>query len=576
MPRAEVAMLAAWHAAFVVGLGILVLLHAALGRPLSPMEAGALLVIALPGLAGLGLMLRDQASDRLGLVLVWGLTAAIVLALTGGASGLMSALSLMPLLAGVLLARPGLSRRLVLAGAAASITAVMAGLLASRYIAAPAPGTLWEGVPMLVLVILMALGALLIGWHRREAALERALGSLSRLEALMAGQPGLTVVLDASGHLHAAYGTAPPGLDVGALFDDGLIAAVHAPDRQGLVEALAAASAGLQVRQALFAPRVALDRRVQFLVRALGDEEGRLIATLTDATLQHARELTLEAERSEALSDSAGKTRFLANMSHELRTPLNAVLGFSDMMRQRLFGPLPDKYVEHASAIHEAGTHLLDLINDVLDVSKIEARRYELNRERFDAREAITAAMTLIRVSAADKGVELAGVLPPEPLMVDADRRALKQVTLNLLSNAVKFTPRGGHVSVSAQAIGPYLELVVADTGVGIAPEDVARLGQPFVQVGREDQRSLGTGLGLSLVRALAELHQGRMTIESTLGEGTAVTVRLPVVEVARIPIPEDAKDKVVSLDALDRRGLRGPTDAGTGERSGSTDGEGA
>jgi cell cycle sensor histidine kinase DivJ len=169
----------------------------------------------------------------------------------------------------------------------------------------------------------------------------------------------------------------------------------------------------------------------------------RLIAQAFDGTPQFARESGLESARAEAEAQNAGKTRFLANMSHELRTPLNAVLGFSDIMRQRLFGPLPDRYADYADSIHEAGGHLLDLINDVLDVSKIEAERYELSIERFDAREAVSAAIALVRLSATDKGVELNGVLPVEPLMVEADQRALKQMTLNLLSNAIKFTPPG-------------------------------------------------------------------------------------------------------------------------------------
>ncbi|HAF80633.1 MAG TPA: sensor histidine kinase, partial [Brevundimonas sp.] len=217
------------------------------------------------------------------------------------------------------------------------------------------------------------------------------------------------------------------------------------------------------------------------------------------------------------------------NMSHELRTPLNAVIGFADIMRQRLFGPLPDRYADYAESIHQAGGHLLDLINDVLDLSKIEAERYELALDRFDARDPVSAAVALIRPQADEKGVHLAPVLPPHPLEVEADARALKQMALNLLSNAVKFTPAGGSVTLTLDGIGPYLELVVSDTGVGIAPEDLQRLGRPFEQAGGADQKAQGTGLGLSLVRSLAELHGGRLTIDSTLGEGVAAMVRLPV-----------------------------------------------
>jgi len=162
-------------------------------------------------------------------------------------------------------------------------------------------------------------------------------------------------------------------------------------------------------------------------------------------------------------------------------------------------------------------------------MSKIEAAKYELVREDLDAREPISAALRLMRLQADDVGVQLRGVLPSQPLDVLADRRALKQIVLNLISNALKFTPAGGLVTVSMSALAGALELTVADTGLGIAEEDLARLGRPFEQAGTAGQQARGTGLGLSLVRAFAELHGGEMAIESRLGEGTAVTVRLPV-----------------------------------------------
>ncbi|MBS0331368.1 MAG: HAMP domain-containing histidine kinase, partial [Proteobacteria bacterium] len=226
---------------------------------------------------------------------------------------------------------------------------------------------------------------------------------------------------------------------------------------------------------------------------------------------------------------NAGKSRFLANVSHQLRTPLNAIMGFSDIMRQRLFGPMSERYAEYADLIHESGAHLLELINDVLDMSKIEAERFELARESFDARDAIAAVLRLMRGQAERAGISLKGDLAPGSMEADADRRAVKQIAFNLVANALKFTPRGGTVTISARPEGEVLRIVVADTGVGISPEDLERLGRPFEQAGDPEQKAAGAGLGLSLVRAFARLHGGEMTMESTLGEGTTVTVRLPV-----------------------------------------------
>jgi signal transduction histidine kinase len=253
------------------------------------------------------------------------------------------------------------------------------------------------------------------------------------------------------------------------------------------------------------------------------------------AELREARAAQAAAE-----ADAKAKMRFLANMSHELRTPLNAIMGFSDIMRTRLFGDLPPRYGDYPELIHESGRHLLDLINDVLDMSKIEADRYELARETFDAREPVSAALRILQIQAHEARVQLRGVLPPSELDVTADRRAVKQIVLNLVANALKFTPAPGSVTVTLQAVEGALELVVADTGVGIAPEDLARLGQPFEQAGDAVSRTGGTGLGLSLVNAFAKLHGGDMTLESRLGEGTAVTVRLPVL-CATVEGPGDA-----------------------------------
>lgn len=531
-PTSDRPSLAAWHAGWAVAAALLALGGRWIGGIDGPLFYGVLAMV-VPGLSGLALLRRDGPDERMVLLAIWGLAVLLAAALSGGLTGPLSGFVFLPLAAGIALGGP----RPVQAGAFAVGVAALAGMLSAWVNPGPHLPTL-AAISALLTAAAAAL-AVRLSWRQREARLTAAEAETSRVETLLAAQPGLTLVLEPSGRVLAAYGAPPVSLPVDPLFESGLVAAVHAPDRPRLLDAIERAMKGHD-GAALFAPRMALDRRVQLIVRRLEDPSGpRLIAQVFDATAQYARELGLEIARSEAESREAGKTRFLANMSHELRTPLNAVLGFSDIMRQRIFGPLPDRYGEYAENIHQAGGHLLDLINDVLDVTKIEAERYALTLERFDAREVVSAAMALVRVNADDKGVSLSSVLPGDPVEVSADKRALKQITLNLLSNAVKFTPKGGSITVTVEAIGPYLEVVVADTGVGIAPEDVRRLGRPFEQAGEMEQRRQGTGLGLSLVRAFAELHGGRMSIDSTLGEGTAVTVRLPVAMIARAPAPE-------------------------------------
>ena len=523
--------LAAWHAGWAVAAALLTLGARWLGGVEGPVFYGVLAMV-VPGVTGLALLQRDGPAERMTLLGLWGLAAVVAASLSGGLTGPLAGFVFLPLTAG--LALGGVRR--VQAGALAVGFAALAGLF-SALLAGPGPHLPVLAAISAALTAGAAALAVRLSWRQGEARLAAAEGEAAKVERLLAAQPGLTLVLERSGRVLAAYGAPPSSLPVDPLFEQGLVAAVHAPDRPRLLAAIDKALQGHDAATT-FAPRLALDRRVQLILRRLdepGHEAPRLIAQAFDGTGQYVRELALETARAEAEAREAGKTRFLANMSHELRTPLNAVLGFSDIMRQRLFGPMPDRYAAYVDNIHEAGGHLLDLINDVLDVSKIEAERYVLTLERFDARELVSAAIALVRVTAEDKGVLLTGVLPAEPVDVSADKRAVRQIALNLLSNAVKFTPPGGTVTVTVEAVGPYLEIVVADTGVGIAPEDVRRLGRPFEQAGAIEQRRQGTGLGLSLVRAFAELHGGRMSIESTLGEGTAVTVRLPVAQVARV-----------------------------------------
>jgi len=266
-----------------------------------------------------------------------------------------------------------------------------------------------------------------------------------------------------------------------------------------------------------------------------GEPAFEMVAILRDVTAQMEQETALRSERDAALAEARGKAQFLANMSHELRTPLNAIIGFSEIMTTEMFGALGNpRYTEYANHIRESGEHLRDLINDVLDVSKIEAGRYALELERVSVPTMFEETLKLVSVTAKAHKVTLDVQFPEGLPRVSADRRAVKQMLLNLLSNAIKFTREGGTVTAAARVDRGQMVIEVRDTGHGISKADLARLAQPYEQVDRrrgesESAADKGTGLGLSLVKAFAGLHGGRLEFESAEGEGTTVRVRLPL-----------------------------------------------
>jgi signal transduction histidine kinase len=253
-------------------------------------------------------------------------------------------------------------------------------------------------------------------------------------------------------------------------------------------------------------------------------------ATQSALAIQNARLFRELADKSHQLEvASQHKSEFLANMSHELRTPLNAVIGFSEVLGERMFGELNEKQDEYLKDIHASGQHLLSLINDILDLSKIEAGRMELEVTDFDLPMAIDNAMTLIRERAARRSIALHTTVDDRLGQVQADERKIRQVLLNLLSNAIKFTPEGGRIDVHAIPRDGMVEVSVSDTGVGIAPEDQEAVFEEFKQVGTADKKVEGTGLGLALSRKFIELHGGKIWVESQVGDGSTFTFTVPV-----------------------------------------------
>ncbi len=275
----------------------------------------------------------------------------------------------------------------------------------------------------------------------------------------------------------------------------------------------------------------------------LTDSERRLMATIHDLSLarkaeaertEEALELNekYSAEKERAEAANLTKSEFLANMSHELRTPLNAIIGFSDIMQSGMFGAVGDpRYQEYVKDIYSSGNYLLGVINDILDMSKIEAKRFSLDLEPVDLCPLITEAVRVVAVSAGEKNIELITRIH-DCMAVHADRRAIKQILLNLLSNAVKFTGNDGRITVRARKAGGALALTIEDTGCGIPRKALRKLGQPFEQVQNQLTKSHnGSGLGLAISRSLTELHGGALKIRSREGVGTIVSVRIPMAD---------------------------------------------
>ena len=257
-------------------------------------------------------------------------------------------------------------------------------------------------------------------------------------------------------------------------------------------------------------------------INAMNDELGRLYKEL-EAASRH-------------------KTQFLANMSHELRTPLNAIIGFSQVLREKMFGELNEKQADYLDDILSSGQHLLNLINDILDLSKVEAGRMELQASAFPLAEVVENSLSMVRERATRQGVALLTHVDPSVGLLDADERKIKQILFNLLSNAVKFTPDGGQVTLAARTVDDSVEIAVADTGVGIGAEEQARIFDEFYQVGPGTTQE-GTGLGLALTRRLVELHHGQLRVESAPGEGSTFTVVLPL----RQPEPESQAPRTLA-----------------------------
>lgn len=488
--------------------------------------------LAIPALVSLVLMpVLHQAWTQIVLLGLW-TGFAVIATMVGGIFPLGITFLCIPAIA-MLFTRERVVEALVLAVLALAATWVSRDFFGEG--ASPLSETAIGLVAMLGTAGTLALivATMISGTQTRDADVNMSAGGT--FGAIAAGVVGGLLKFDADGRLTGANAEAHDQFDLNRVSEE-----------IGLSQLAGGGEAGTQISEAAEMARqsgVAQIARIALPVSDRPDQtydmtltpqaDGGLILHVLDRTADAARIEALRRTRTVAEREAHEKTLFFAGVSHELRTPLNAIIGFSDMMRSRLFGPLPSKYAEYADLIHDSGQYMLDLIGDVLDLSKVETGKYVLVPDTFDMTDVIRSSVKMIRPSADSADVRIELDLPEEDdMLITADRKAVRQILLNLLSNAVKFSPKGGRVDIGAQQDGGVTIITVSDQGPGMSEQELARIGEPFVQgKAAQNVEARGSGLGLSLVTQLAELHGGRFEVESKIDEGTTASVSLPSIE---------------------------------------------
>ena len=376
----------------------------------------------------------------------------------------------------------------------------------------------------------------------------------NRYQLLVGNMTDVIVRCSKGGSVIFASPAAEPlfGIPITELAGKELFECVHVADRPAFLATLADAARSGDVRSLEFRIQrnVGAGRPGQFVwvemqCRPLecapagrGETDQDVVAVLRDVSERKTQEEALETARSESERASAARSHFVATIGHELRTPLNAIIGFSDMLTNSALKISASDQIEYAKLINGSGRHLLSVVDGMLDVSKIEAGHFALVQEQFLPGPTIENCVDLLALQAREEGIELRMRLAENLPEIGADKRAFSQILINLITNAVKFTPRGGCVTIGASCDGPRLVMTVEDTGVGIEQDDLVRLGEAFFQARScHNRRPDGSGLGLSIVKGLVKLHDGQIDIRSRVGEGTRVTVRLPIAQFGdRIP----------------------------------------
>ena len=456
------------------------------------------------------------------------------------------------------------SRRAAITASLIAVFSVFA-IAALNGFGVPAPGASWPvgvAMPVFAVMAIAHAAAQALAHARLDADRQAQIDARGAQDrSLLHAIDDLVTWHDCNGHVLKANAAAMKlvGAPSCSLQGRGLFARVHVSDRPAFLKAISDAAASPEPIVVQFRLRAgeegdgavrrsrgqgrgphAPEARVIWVeMRAHRVEGGAgrdrtgcaVVAVTRDISEHRRRAEELEEARAAAECADRSKGRFLATVSHELRTPLNAIIGFSEILASDTLVRADDaRRKEYAQIIHDSGQHLLGVVNTLLDLSKIESGKFEFVAEPLDLGELASASCDLMQLKAAQAGLTLARDIAREMPELVADRRACRQIFINLLSNAVKFTPRGGCVTVSVRRESHRVLLIVADTGIGIAEEDLPKVGDPFFQAGSHyDRAHEGTGLGLSVVRGLVGLHRGTLTIESAPGEGTAVTVSLPL-----------------------------------------------
>jgi cell cycle sensor histidine kinase DivJ len=419
----------------------------------------------------------------------------------------------------------------------------------------------------------LAYAASLVCAGERIHAMRLALSDVSRAryDSLTRVVGDLVLHIDRSGAVVQSLGGADLlGLAARELVGRGLFERIHVADRPAFLKAVSDAASGERIVSAQVRVRGEgaceasgfgwVDLRARRVEAAMAGRDGRALeyvtAVLRDVTALRDHAAQMEEAQRETQRMGEWQDRFLANVSHELRTPLNAIIGFSEILASETLAPAePAKRAEYAGIINQSGQHLLAVVNSILDISKIEAGSFNLLPEAFELRPLVDQVCDIVRLKAQETDVDVSRDVPAHLGELVADKRALKQILINLVSNAVKFTPSGGRVLIRVRPEGASLAIAISDTGIGIVQADLGRLGDPFFQAGANYDRPYeGTGLGLSVVRGLVGLHGGAITLESAPGEGTCVTVKLPLD--CRV-LPESAKTALARITTLPRGPVR-------------------